>query len=178
MKIESNRIDYYDFLQEDNDRVVFHRNGIALSGLNQFNPCVHQKLFSSDPVEVFLVIISAGVYLYNLIIVKEKQSLIVYDSIGRYLNSEHRRYEDITTIECVLKFTEQGLKPDRDTPLRVGWIDIRKLSISSGLRTFNISENFVFFGNPILSGTLIELAIPAVKIYDGINLYLLDQLAY
>lgn len=178
MKIKSNKIDYYDFLQEDNDPVVFHRNGIALSGLNQINPCVVEgELFSSDMAGVFLVLISAGVRLYSLVIVKKVQSLVVYDSIGRYLNSEHHRFEDITTIESILRFTD--LKPDKDIPLRVGWIDIRALSIlSSGLSSFTISKHFIVFGNPILSGTLIELAIPAIEIYDGINLYLLDQLTH
>lgn len=180
MKIKSNKIDYYDFLQEDDDPVVFHRNGIALSGLNQINPCVVEgELFSSDMAGVFLVLISAGVRLYSLVIVKKVQSLVVYDSIGRYLNSEYHRSVDITTIEGILRFTEQSLKPDKYIPLRVGWIDIRALSIlSSGLTSFTISKHFIVFGNPILSGTLIELAIPAIEIYDGINLYLLDQLTH
>jgi len=180
MKIESSKIDYYDFLQEDNDPVVFHRDGIALSGLNQINPCVVEgELFSSDMAGVFLVLISAGVRLYSLVIIKKEKSLIVYDSIGRYLNSEHHRPEDVTTIESTLRFAEQSLKPDKDTPLRVGWIDIRVLSIlSSGLSTYSISKHFTVFCNPILNGTLIELAIPAIEIYDGINLYLLDQLTH
>ena len=179
MKIESNRIDYYDFLQEDNDPIVFHRNGIALSGLNQINPCVVEgKLFSSDMAGVFLVIISAGIHLYKLIIVKEKQSFVVYDSIGRYLNSEHHQFEDITTIESILRFTEHSLKPNKDIPLRVGLINIRNLSISNGLSSFSITKHFTFFGNPILSVTLIYLAIPAIEIYDVINLYLLDQLTH
>lgn len=179
MKIKSNKIDYYDFLQEDDDPVVFHRNGIALSGLNQINPCVVEgELFSSDMAGVFLVLISAGVRLYKLIIVKEKQSLVVYDSIGRYLSSEHHRFEDITIIESILRFTEYSLKPNKDIPLRVGLINIRNLSISNGLSSLSITKYFTFFGNPILSGTLIELAIPAIEIYDGINLYLLNQLTH